>query len=386
MGCRADTLSRWIGPSPGCPRRRPVTRSSAHLLEVDAAIALVLAGIAVTITLCCFEGAGSAAFTGAAWAQAAGVAFQLRDEPPAPVSLVIGPRLRPVPVRLIRRWSRDRGTEAAPRPKGGRPAGSRRSAARPVLPLHGPRSAGRARGGVRPAHRPWSRPRPTPGRRLRAAAVERGGDGGTPAEAEGARDLQLGRHLLVCLRDGGDPARPGRRRRGRLARVDPGIDSDRAPPGGGLGLVSAGLSRLPERWRSVRRRPDEPRTSLRAHRCGRTPDRLCDDGRRLDGCRDHPDPVGLPRGLRHPHRDRVRVDSADHCREPPRPARVRQHLRGPDLPVRRARAWDRRHRGVPHRDRDGRRSSRHSRMPFPSARRRSGSFSCSRHSPAVPWR
>lgn len=66
------------------------------MLEVDAAISLVVAGIAVTITLCCFEGAEGAAFTGAVWAQAAGVAFRLRREPPLPTSLVIGPRLRPV--------------------------------------------------------------------------------------------------------------------------------------------------------------------------------------------------------------------------------------------------------------------------------------------------
>jgi membrane associated rhomboid family serine protease len=65
------------------------------LLEIDVAISLVLAGVAVTITLCCFEAAEGAAFTGAAWAQAAGIAFCLRREPFAPVSLVIGPRLRP---------------------------------------------------------------------------------------------------------------------------------------------------------------------------------------------------------------------------------------------------------------------------------------------------
>ena len=72
------------------------------LLEVDAAIALILAGIAVSITLCCFDGAESAAFTGAAWAQTAGIAFRLLHEPLAPVSLVIGPRLRPIPVRRVR--------------------------------------------------------------------------------------------------------------------------------------------------------------------------------------------------------------------------------------------------------------------------------------------
>ena len=72
------------------------------LSEIDAAITLVLTGIAVTITLCCFEGAESAAFSGAVWAQAAGVAFRLRREPPAPVSVVIGPRLRPVATHFLR--------------------------------------------------------------------------------------------------------------------------------------------------------------------------------------------------------------------------------------------------------------------------------------------
>jgi hypothetical protein len=52
----------------------------------------------VTITLCCLEAAEAAAFTGAVWAQTAGVAFHLLREPAAPVSLVIGPRLRPRPV------------------------------------------------------------------------------------------------------------------------------------------------------------------------------------------------------------------------------------------------------------------------------------------------
>jgi len=65
------------------------------LLEIDVAISLVLAGVAVTITLCCVEAAEGAAFTGAAWAQAAGIAFCLRREASAPVRLVIGPMLRP---------------------------------------------------------------------------------------------------------------------------------------------------------------------------------------------------------------------------------------------------------------------------------------------------
>jgi hypothetical protein len=65
------------------------------LLEIDIAIALVLAGVAVTITLSCLDAAEAAAFTGAVWAQSAGVAFHLLREPALPVSLVIGPRVGP---------------------------------------------------------------------------------------------------------------------------------------------------------------------------------------------------------------------------------------------------------------------------------------------------
>ena len=65
------------------------------LLEIDIAIALVLTGVAVTITVCCLEAAETAAFTGAVWAQTAGVAFHLVRGSSTPVSLVIGPRLRP---------------------------------------------------------------------------------------------------------------------------------------------------------------------------------------------------------------------------------------------------------------------------------------------------
>ncbi len=91
--------------------------------------------------------------------------------------------------------------------------------------------------------------------------------------------------------------------------------------------------------------------------------------------------------LRHPDRDRVRVDLADHDRQPARAARVRQHLRGPDVCLRRAGA---------------RRSSRSGwstssagpwscrRSPTPSRSRsrsrRSASCSCSRPSPAGRWR
>ncbi len=51
--------------------------------------------------------------------------------------------------------------------------------------------------------------------------------------------------------------------------------------------------------------------------------------------------------------DRPAGNPPRHRGEPARPPRVGQHLRRPDLPVRRARARHRRRRGVPHRDRRG---------------------------------
>jgi hypothetical protein len=67
------------------------------LVEINAAIALVVAGVALTVTLCSLEAAEAAAFTGALWAQAAGVAFRIKRDPPDSVSLVIGPRLGQTP-------------------------------------------------------------------------------------------------------------------------------------------------------------------------------------------------------------------------------------------------------------------------------------------------
>ena len=63
------------------------------LSEVDAAIALVVLGAAVTVRLCNLAFAEDAAFDAASHAQAAGVAFSLlRDGAPWP-TLVVGPRL-----------------------------------------------------------------------------------------------------------------------------------------------------------------------------------------------------------------------------------------------------------------------------------------------------
>jgi hypothetical protein len=83
-------MERTISLLPAAATFDPLDRA---LWEINAAIALVLAGVAVTLTLCCLEAAEGAAFTGAALTQAAGVEFRLRRNSPTSVSLVIGPRL-----------------------------------------------------------------------------------------------------------------------------------------------------------------------------------------------------------------------------------------------------------------------------------------------------
>lgn len=63
------------------------------LAEVDAAISLVLAGLAVTVRLCNFASAEDVAFDAAARAQTAGVGFSLRRDGARWPTLVVGPRL-----------------------------------------------------------------------------------------------------------------------------------------------------------------------------------------------------------------------------------------------------------------------------------------------------
>jgi hypothetical protein len=94
----ADTLGPMDRTISWLPTAKAPDPLESALREVNAAIALVVAGVAVTITLCCLDAAEAAAFTGAVWAQAAGVAFRIRRDSPSAVSLVIGPRLRAVPV------------------------------------------------------------------------------------------------------------------------------------------------------------------------------------------------------------------------------------------------------------------------------------------------
>jgi hypothetical protein len=91
-------MDRTISRPPAAAAQDPRERA---LIEIEAAISLVVAGLAVRITLCCLEAAEDAAFTGAAWAQTARVAFRLVRDSPSSVSLVIGPRLRAVSVETI---------------------------------------------------------------------------------------------------------------------------------------------------------------------------------------------------------------------------------------------------------------------------------------------
>ena len=63
------------------------------LAEVDAAIALVLSGLAVTVRLCNLAVAEDVAFDAAARAQTAGVGFSLRRDGARRPTLVVGPRL-----------------------------------------------------------------------------------------------------------------------------------------------------------------------------------------------------------------------------------------------------------------------------------------------------
>ena len=88
-------MDRTITRLPAAGASDPLERA---LLEIDIAIALVLAGVAVTVTLCCLDAAEAAAFTGAVWAQTAGVAFHLLRGSSAADSLVIGPRLHLVSI------------------------------------------------------------------------------------------------------------------------------------------------------------------------------------------------------------------------------------------------------------------------------------------------
>lgn len=68
------------------------------LLDVDAAIALVARGVAVTVTISGLPVAEDVAATAAARAQVEGLGFHVLHGPRLSVTLVIGPRLAGAPV------------------------------------------------------------------------------------------------------------------------------------------------------------------------------------------------------------------------------------------------------------------------------------------------
>jgi hypothetical protein len=83
-----DRMLAWLAATGSDPLEIALT-------EIDAAIALVVLGVAVTVRICSLRAAEDAAPTAAARAQAAGVAFRIVPTPAAPPTLIVGPRLRP---------------------------------------------------------------------------------------------------------------------------------------------------------------------------------------------------------------------------------------------------------------------------------------------------
>ena len=106
--------------------------------------------------------------------------------------------------------SDDRRTRTPARAPSGRSTRAGRTAALAVLPLfrQGPHDGQGRRLRAHDRVRAWRGA--DAGRPLRTPACQRPGDRRAPEQEEGARDLQLGRHLILGLRDRGDHARAHR--------------------------------------------------------------------------------------------------------------------------------------------------------------------------------
>ncbi len=169
------------------------------------------------------------------------------------------PLTRSPPTRPVARGrpspAHDRWTTPNQGPEARGPQGPRGPAALPLLPVHGSGPADREAGRVRPADRQRARGRHGQDVADRPAPRQRGGDRPAPLEAAGPADLQLGRDLVLRLRDRGDPAGPGAGR--RVARC-----SCRSPS----------RSRSPCCWPSSRSRIARSATRSRAA-AARTPSR-----------------------------------------------------------------------------------------------------------------
>ena len=177
------------------------------------------------------------------------------------------------------------------------------------------------------------------------------------SQEEGAGDLQLGRHQLVGLRDRGDPARPDPRRRRR-----PGLRLQVSIADQSVLLVAVAIS---YRQICIAYPTGGGSYAVSRRNIGRTVSLIAASALLIDYVMTvavstssaveqitSAFPVAVSTGACAHRRQRHR---ADHDRQPPRPARGGQHLRRPDLPVRRLGAADDRRRGVPdHRPRRGR--------------------------------
>ena len=223
---------------------------------------------------------------------------------------------------------------------------------------------------------------------LRSAAGQRGRARRAAVQDEGAGDLQLRRHQLIRLCDRGDPARPDPGRRGRpgARRRDQHRDLDPARRRGDL--VPPDLHRLPVGRRLVHGLAAEHRSNGQPDRRVGADDRLRHDRGGLDLIRCRADGLGVPGPVRRAGPDRRRGDRPHRRRQPARPARGRQYLRGADLPVHRLGADHDRRRRVSHRrPRGGRVLRPDDRRPGDRARsnRSACSWSCGRSRP-VPSR
>ena len=124
---------------------------------------------------------------------------------------------------------------------------------------------------------------------------------------------------------------------------------DLGPPGRGGHLVPPDLHRLPVGRRLVHRLASEHRSHGQPDRGVGADDRLRHDRGGLDVVRRRAGRLGVPRPARRAGPDRRRGDRAHRHRQPARPARGGQHLRGPHLPVHRLGAPHDRGRRLSHR-------------------------------------
>ena len=248
------------------------------------------------------------------------------------------------------------------RPLTGRKAGDRahprRATARALFPIRRPRPARRARGSVPAADPRWARPRARSRRGLRPATRQRSRYRGAPLEVEGACDLQLGRDLVLRVRDRGDPAGPGPRRRSRDAAVDRGLDRDRAP----AAVVAVSYRQVCRAYPNGGGAYVVARTNLAPIFGLIAAASLLIDYVMTVAVSTASAIAQIQSVIPAAYDVRIEIAfvsiGADHGRQPARTARVREYLRGPDLPVRRARAGDRR-------DRRSRRSSTGTAEPVP---------------------